>query len=495
MTRSFARILACLACLPAIPLAPAMAQEVVQPLAGPATEELNDALRRLSRNPESVPALVAAGRASLALNDMDAALGFFSRAQSVDPDDTRVLIGLALIAVQRGEAVTALQLFDNAEAGGASLTPHAAERGLAYDLVGQNVRAQRLYRQALSREDNPEVTRRLALSYAIAGDAEASEEVLLPMLQRQDRAAFRTRAFALAIAGREDEATAIAEAMLPARLSRRLQPFFRYMPRLTAAQQAAAANLGQFPSASEVGRDSAEIASLSGSRRDPPAPRTVSAADRLEPQGAPLGPSTSARRSDVELPAIGSSPPTAASSASPQEPAAQVAAQGAQPTPQREPDARPEPALAAAAEASSSPQEEPVVIDLAAAFSDFDLERRASRANPDAVDITAIDPPRERPAPAPPAPPPEPARHWVQVATGQDTSAFRFDWRRIVRNGGDLLDDAEAFTAPWGQTNRLLTGPFDSASQAQDMVSALAGEGVDSFRYSSQEGERIQALD
>ena len=70
------------------------------------------------------------------------------------------------------------------------------------------------------------------------------------------------------------------------------------------------------------------------------------------------------------------------------------------------------------------------------------------------------------PRPPEPAPPAHPSRHWVQVATGQDTSAFRFDWRRIVRNAGGLLDDAEAFTASWGQTNRLLTGPFDSATRS-----------------------------
>ena len=160
---------------------------MVQPLPDPAAETLNDALRRLSRNPESVPALVAAGRASLDLNDLDAALGFFSRAQDVAPEDTRVLIGLALVAVRRGQAVTALQLFDNAEAGGVQMLPYEAERGLAYDLVGRNDRAQRLYRRSLAREDNAEIRRRLALSYAISGNADDSETILLPLLQRQDR--------------------------------------------------------------------------------------------------------------------------------------------------------------------------------------------------------------------------------------------------------------------------------------------------------------------
>ncbi|WP_338241047.1 tetratricopeptide repeat protein [Aurantiacibacter hainanensis] len=527
--------------MPGLLLSPAssQAQEVVQALPDPAAENLNDALRRLSRNPESVPALVAAGRASLALDDVAAALGFFSRAQAVAPEDGRVLVGLALVAVRRGDAVTALQLFQNAEAAGAAMAPYAAERGLAYDLVGRNDRAQRLYRLALSQEENPEILRRLALSYAIAGNAEASETTLLPLLQRQDRAAYRTRAFALAIRGRDEEAIAIAETMLPPRVSTRLAPYLRYMPRLTRAQQAAAANLGRFPAANEVGQDSTEIASFTETdtpRQQQPA-RRASAAERLQPQGEPLGPVAAEAETSTtgELPPVEEAPVVASVAArqpAPQESAFGDASSGELPPvneapvvvsladePPQPPDsslgqqptfpdqqvAQPSFSLsetsvseepeAAASIAQAAPEPEPSVIDLADAFADFDLERAETPAMAGGVDIRSIDPPRERPAPAVPVEPAHPSRHWVQVATGQDTSAFRFDWRRIVRNAGGLLDDAEAYRARWGQTNRLLTGPFDSASAAQEMVSALAGEGVDSFRFHSQEGEEVQQLD
>ncbi|MGB3797342.1 MAG: tetratricopeptide repeat protein, partial [Alteraurantiacibacter sp.] len=265
LSSSPARFLALVAVSPVALVVPSLSvtaetQEVVQALPDPSAEELNDALRRLSRNPQSVPALVAAGRASLSLDDVDAALGFFSRAQDVAPEDTRVLVGLALVALRRGEAVTALQLFENAEAGGVQMMPYEAEKGLAYDLVGRNQSAQRLYRRSLAREDDPTIRRRLALSYAISGNAEESENALMPLLQRQDRAAFRTRAFALAIMGNEQEAISIAETMLPQRISMRLAPFLRYMPRLTPAQQAAAVNQGRFPAAREIGTDSNQIA-------------------------------------------------------------------------------------------------------------------------------------------------------------------------------------------------------------------------------------------
>src|SRR6185503_9610690 len=60
--------------------------------------------------------------------------------------------------------------------------------------------------------------------------------------QGSDLAAFRTRAFALAIVGKSDEAVSIAETMLPERISSRIAPYLRYMPRLARAQRRCAAH-------------------------------------------------------------------------------------------------------------------------------------------------------------------------------------------------------------------------------------------------------------
>src|SRR5205085_5995291 len=130
---------------------------------------------------------------------------------------------------------------------------------------GDNARAQRDYYVVLAAGPDPVVSRRLALSQAMAGDVRGAEQTLLPLLQKQDLAAYRTRAFALAIAGRGEEAVQIAETMLPATLSGRMSPYLRYMPRLTRAQQAAAANLGAFPAAGEIGRDDPALAAYAAS--------------------------------------------------------------------------------------------------------------------------------------------------------------------------------------------------------------------------------------
>src|SRR5690606_7201425 len=143
-----------------------------------------------------------------------------------------------------------------------------------------------------------------------------------------------------------------------------------------------------------------------------------------------------------------------------EEPAPPVATPGpavTQPTPAPAPAPVPPPA----------PEPERQQVDLAQAFADFEIEAsQPAPRNPDAVDITSIQARREQRRPDPPPPPVNPSRHWVQVATGQDVAAFRWDWRRLVRNAEGLLDDRKAYRAAWNQTNRLVTGPFATTSEA-----------------------------
>jgi Flp pilus assembly protein TadD len=474
------------------PGTPVAAQAVVQAIPPQGLAELQSALRVLSREPQNQPALLRAAWASIELEDYAAADGYLRRAEAVNPANGEVSAGLATIALRQGDPIAAIRLFAQAEAQGAPMAPYASNRGLALDLVGSNVAAQGFYRQALQFANDPETVRRLALSQAISGDLQTSEATLLPLLQRSDLAAYRTRAFALAILGKGEEAVSIAQTMLPATLSNRMAPYLRYMPRLTRAQQAAAANLGRFPPAAEIGRDSPEIAAIAG-QGAPQVAAARTADSRLEPAGEPLGAGNresrrQRARQQAEPPAdervaIGrvaevvttpiATPPAA-------EPAAQPSISVAQPV-----AAEPEPA---------APQP-----SLAEAFADFSLPPGEVAPAAGAVDITRIDPPRERaaqPAAKPPAPKPaaHPRRFWVQVATGRDADALKWDWRRIKREGGELLAAKDAFSARWGQANRLLTGPYPSAAAAQQAVTALKAKGLDSFTFTSAEGEAVSPL-
>ena len=429
---------------------PAAAQSVVQPLPDPAVQELAEATEALERSPQSLDALLAAAAASLKLADHDGALDYLTRAEAVSPSDGRVKAGFASLMLRHNHPVEGLQLFAEAEQLGAPMANYASELGLARDLVGDNAGAQRYYWEALAQSGDDEVRRRLALSLAIAGNRDGSEGTLLPMTQRGDLAAYRARAFALAILGEPDEAVAIAEAMLPPRLSSRLAPYLRYMPRLTRAQQAAAVHLGHFPRSDEIGRDDPAIVALAGGAPVAALPQRQGSDARLVPSGPPMG-------------------GAAASSA--------VGAEGA---PARvadlpPPDGRLE-----------------TVPRLSEAFIDFEPSARvAPSAAPGAVDIAAFEPPREARSPTPAEA--HPARHWVQIATGRDRAALGFDWRRIRREAGGLLDEGEPHLAAWGSNNRLLVGPFE-AGEAQRLVTALKGVGVDTFRFSSSAGQEVRPL-
>ncbi len=268
---------------PAFVQSPAIAQPVVQSVPAADRVSLNAALARLGRNPRDIDALIDAGNAALGLGDVDAAVGFFARAEQISPENARVKAGLAGALVRSDNPYDAIPMFAEAEAKGGMDARLAADRGLAYDLVGDNGTAQRYYRQALAFGPSDEATRRLALSQAIAGDRTGMEITLAPLLQRQDKAAWRTRAFALAIGGKAEDGVSLAYQTMPQALAAGIAPYLRYMPRLTRAQQAAAATFGHFPRAADIGRDDPRVAAFAL------ATRVATADTGLIPKGEPLG--------------------------------------------------------------------------------------------------------------------------------------------------------------------------------------------------------------
>ena len=668
----------------AAPGPPVVAREVVQPLPSAGTDALNGALQRLAANPRDAGALVDAGFAALDIGDVDAAVGFFSRADAVDPGNARAQAGLGAAYVRSENPYDALLMFEEAEKAGVAPVTMAGDRGLAYDLVGDSSSAQMYYRKALALGANPEISRRLAVSLAISGDRAGAEAALLPLLKKQDLAAYRARAFVLAIMGDAKGAQEIADQVMPRDMAGKIAPYLRYMPRLTAAQQAAAANFGQFPRAADIGRDDPRVAKYSGNTKRPQvasAAPAMAAQSALVPAGEPFGrkaesekPAKAAKQSGRERrdtrrvaaavqPAAPVAPPVARSvqtvrvtetgelpsiaqtaAAAPSAPVAAqpatsaLAAVRAAQTPGFAPATQPvaqsvmgvlppratvaavpppatpavspyapvpvprageaaiasfdstRPAAAAAAVSAAAPSvadrgfvgpvdgpvqtsagvgagavaataapspaspapaaavvatptvqplpaaapvPEPLPKSLSEAFADFTLPVATARAD-GAVDITKITPRRETPAAkevpaeepkaakdakvdpkdakanpkdakaspkdakakkdAKPKPPAQPSRNWVQVATGRNTDALGFDWRRMTKAQADLFKGRQPYVAKWGQTNRLLTGPFPSASAAQDYVAKLKKAGVDSFTFASAEGEEVTAL-
>ncbi|MBX7483303.1 tetratricopeptide repeat protein [Qipengyuania qiaonensis] len=481
-------------------------REIVQPLPAAAESELGDALSRLASNAADVSALLDAGEASLELGDIGAAIGFLGRANELSPGNARTKLGLAKAYTRSRRPVEALRLFAEAEQAGVSNERMAEDRGLAFDLVGDAASAQQFYRQALANGAGEETTRRLALSQAISGDSKAFEATLLPLLEKRDIAAFRTRAFGLAILGQTREAKDIANTMLPEGTGTRMAAYLDYMPQLTKAQQAAAGNLGVFPRTAAIGTDDAGIAGYTA----PPVrmTRTVPQLRRPATSAAPA-----AIASSPPPPPPSPPPPPPPSPPPPPPPAPVTNPRPSLAATVTEPEQTPSPAEAPAAtariEPSSTsanvdpstdppappPEPQPSLISVADAFSGFSLEpTSAVSATSGAVDITKIEIPRERLEPKPPLPPAHPSRHWVQVATGKDTTALGFDWRRISRKADGKLEGKGPFVTPWGEANRLLSGPYDTDAKAREMVKELKELGVDSFTFTSSAGEAIEKL-
>lgn len=262
---------------------PVALQSVREP-AGSA--ELRAAMRRISYNPSDADALADAGNASLMLGDANAALNFFTRANSVRPNNGRIVSGLATATVHTENPFEALRLFDDAIKLGVSERTIAADRALAYDLLGNFNRAQQDYTLARTATSADDLVIRQAISLSLAGQKAESDAMLVPLLQKNSAAAWRARAFMLAARGDFRESTKVTQGFMDATSAQRMERYLRLMPDLTPAQQAAAIHLGHFPASQYVGRDSDQVKRVASTIPTAQPPQN---SNRLIPAGQPLG--------------------------------------------------------------------------------------------------------------------------------------------------------------------------------------------------------------
>lgn len=134
---------------------------------------------------------------------------------------------------------------------------------------------------------------------------------------------------------------------------------------------------------------------------------------------------------------------------------------------------------------------------MAEAFADLSLPPPPAKPAAGAVDLSKIKPKRD-PLPetkvVPPPKPVVPSRIWVQVGTGRNRDALAFDWRRYNREEADLFKGRKPYVAKWGQTNRLLAGPFPNDKEAQAFLKKVKAAKIDSFAFTSDEGEAVDPL-
>jgi len=538
-------------------------------------------LKSLSDNPRSLHALMGAGESALELGDPRAAVTFFARAEEIAPRDGRIKAGMGSAFVQMEQAQSALKFFGDAAAMGINQADFAGDRGLAYDLVGDNKQAQRDYRLALQRNPDPEIERRLALSLAISGDKAGAIATIGSQLQRQDRAAWRTRAFVLALTGDAAGATQAVQAVMPGQAAA-MQPFLARLPSLDLASRAMAVHFGHFPgdarptqmaqatslpapaaapatvaarpvsSQSALGRRvSSAVPSAprrrpertaaatrtpasEGVRRPMPtpaltqpaqlalaAPPPVQQPQPAAPQAAPtaFAQTQPASKPPLELfgppaPSVSASPPpaagapveTAAAPASATGPIQTVALPESRietPTFTAEPEAPAPVAAAAAPEPAAPAPAKPLafadVIETIKALPAAETAATepvmlaSSDARPSARVSPSKAPVKTEEKPAEPAETSEPGRHWVQIASAPD-SLVDSEYRRLKRKHGALLSDKDGYRAAMGKSNRVLVGPFASASEAKDFVGALKKNSLTAIAWTSADGQDIEKL-
>src|SRR5689334_21138621 len=243
-------LFACAGGVLAIAPAPVSAQGSYSPYNETPAAALARYVRTLASDPKDFQALIGAGRAALELGDTQAAAGFFARADEVNPRSPMPQEGMGAVQVADGQAQAAMPYFTRAEQLGASQAMLGCDRGLAYDLLGQQAKAQADYRAALGGLDSDETRRRLALSLAISGDKAGALAALAPLAAKGDSTTNRVRAFVLALTGDPNGAMSAIDAAMPGSWSR-VAPFLQRLPALPAGEKAAAVNLGIFPDSSQ----------------------------------------------------------------------------------------------------------------------------------------------------------------------------------------------------------------------------------------------------
>jgi Flp pilus assembly protein TadD len=504
-------------------------------------ERLSRYLRELASNPESLSALIGAGQAALDVGDSNAALGFFARADERSPRNGQVKAGLARAFLMVDNPREALRLFDQARQLGVTDVQIAGDRGLAYDLRGDNRRAQQDYALSLTRGANDEVTKRYALSLGITGDRDLALKLLDPLLYKRDQGAWRARAFVLAMTGDLRGASSIVHQVMPARMAQSMDPFLGKLAALTPAQKAAAVHLGEMPAnvrfaantavpppvpqatPTQTSRPTRTVESRESRRRpgaavivaSPPPPRIERAAPTPSPTPTPT-------RTPTPVPTATPAPP----------PPVQVAlAPALTPTPTPSPTAAPPLAslpveqrgdleaimreVRAAAElpesrpqlrmAQATPAPQPTTLALRPA-------PQPTRSPVKPAEVAKVEP--KKVAPAKPkvdpkkaaadakakelvakkkAEPKHPSRYWVQVAGGANIGALPREWASVSGKAPELKGKGP-WTAKNRATNRLLAGPFKSAAEAQAAVSKLRKEGIGAFQWTSIEGEAVDKL-
>jgi len=84
-----------------------------------------------------------------------------------------------------------------------------------------------------------------------------------------------------------------------------------------------------------------------------------------------------------------------------------------------------------------------------------------------------------------------PARIWVQIATGANDAGLPGTWKKMKEKSPAVFKGQSASSVPFKATNRLLVGPFKSQAEARAMVNAMNKAGLQGSTFSSDAGQVV----
>lgn len=87
-----------------------------------------------------------------------------------------------------------------------------------------------------------------------------------------------------------------------------------------------------------------------------------------------------------------------------------------------------------------------------------------------------------------------PARLWVQIATGANAKALAADYGRFAKKSPALFKGKSGGSTEWGKTRRLLVGPFKDKKSADAWLADYKKAGGDGFLFNSDAGQEVDPV-
>lgn len=87
-----------------------------------------------------------------------------------------------------------------------------------------------------------------------------------------------------------------------------------------------------------------------------------------------------------------------------------------------------------------------------------------------------------------------PARLWVQIATGANAKALALDYGKFAKKNAALFKGKSGASTEWGRTRRLLVGPFPNKKAADSWLADYKKAGGDGFLFNSDAGQEVDPV-